>query len=122
MIKEKEKILKAPLGEEEKEKKKRMREEEKRKKKEDAEEEEGIICDEKSVSLLTVLKVVDQDSDYIRISIWFVQCCGSEMFNPDPGYEFFHPGYRVKKIPDPGSASKNLIIFSPKIVLKLSEI
>jgi hypothetical protein len=52
MIKEKEKILKAPLGEEEKEKKKRMREEEKRKKKEDAEEEEGIICDEKSVSLL----------------------------------------------------------------------
>jgi hypothetical protein len=52
MIKEKEKILKAPLGEEEKEKKKRMREEEKRKKKEDAEEEEGIICDEKSVSSL----------------------------------------------------------------------
>jgi hypothetical protein len=95
MIKEKEKILKAPLGEEEKEKKKRMREEEKRKKKEDAEEEEGIICDEKSVSLLTEFRVVDQDPVYIRIYFGLVQCCGSEMFNPDPGYEFF--------IPDPGS-------------------
>jgi hypothetical protein len=33
---------------------------------------------------------------------------------PDPGYEFFHPGSRVKKIPDPGSASKNLSIFNSK--------
>ena len=56
MIKEKDKILKAPLGEEEKEKKKRVREEEKRKKKEDAEEEEGIICEDKQVSLLFLLK------------------------------------------------------------------
>ncbi len=33
-----------------------------------------------------------------------------------PGSEFFHPGSRVKKIPDPGSgsASKNLSIFKPK--------
>jgi hypothetical protein len=29
------------------------------------------------------------------------QCCGSGMFMPDPGSEFFHPGSRVKKIPDP---------------------
>jgi hypothetical protein len=38
------------------------------------------------------------------------------MFNPDPGSEFFHPGSRVKKIPDPGfgSTSKNLSIFNPK--------
>jgi hypothetical protein len=31
-----------------------------------------------------------------------------------PGFEFFHPGSRIKKIPDPGSASKNLNIFNPK--------
>ena len=49
MIKEKDKILKTPLGEDEKEKKRRMREEEKRKKKEDAEEEDGIICEDKVV-------------------------------------------------------------------------
>jgi hypothetical protein len=53
MIKEKEKILKAPLGEDEKEKKKRMREEERRKKKEDAEEEDGIICEDKLVRKTT---------------------------------------------------------------------
>jgi hypothetical protein len=42
----------------------------------------------------------------------------------DPGSEFFHPGSRVKKIPDPasGSASNNLTIFHPKIVSVLSEI
>jgi hypothetical protein len=28
------------------------------------------------------------------------------MFIPDPGSEFFHPRYRVKKIPDPGSGSR----------------
>jgi hypothetical protein len=39
----------------------------------------------------------------------------------DP-HEFFHHGSRAKKIPDPGSASKNLSIFNPKIVSKLSEI
>ncbi len=46
-----------------------------------------------------------------------LQCCGSGMFIPDPGYEFFHPGSRVKKIPDPRSrsASKNLSIFYAKI-------
>ncbi len=51
------------------------------------------------------------------------QCCGFEMFIPDPGSEFFHPGYRVKKIPDPGSGSKNLstYFFYPKTVNKLSE-
>ena len=57
MIKEKEKILKSPLGEDEKEKKKRMKEEEKRKKKEDAEEEEGIICEDKQVSRSAQLQV-----------------------------------------------------------------
>jgi hypothetical protein len=46
------------------------------------------------------------------------------MFITDPGSEFFHPGSRVKKIPDPrvGSASMNLSIFNPKIVSKLYEI
>ncbi len=40
------------------------------------------------------------------------------------GYEFFHPGSRVKEMPDTesGSASQNLITFKPKIVNKLSEI
>ncbi len=34
----------------------------------------------------------------------------------NPGSEFFHPGSRVKKIPDPrsGPASTNLSIFNPK--------
>jgi hypothetical protein len=32
-----------------------------------------------------------------------------------------YPGSRVKKIPDPGSASKNLSILALKIVFKLSE-
>jgi hypothetical protein len=45
------------------------------------------------------------------------QCCGSGMFIRDPN--FFHPGSRVKKIPDPGSVSKNLSIFTQKIVSRL---
>jgi hypothetical protein len=38
------------------------------------------------------------------------------MFISDPRLEFFHPGSRVKKIPDPGygSSSKNKSIFNPK--------
>ncbi len=39
----------------------------------------------------------------------FMQCFG--MFIPDPIHD---PGSRVKKIPDPGSGSKNLSIFNPK--------
>jgi hypothetical protein len=38
------------------------------------------------------------------------------MFIPDPGSEFFHPGFRIKK--DSGSASKNLRIFNPKNCFK----
>jgi hypothetical protein len=41
---------------------------------------------------------------------------------PAPNFSIPDSGSRVKKIPDPGSASKNLIIFHPKIVPKLSEI
>jgi hypothetical protein len=33
-----------------------------------------------------------------RIGSYFSQCCGSGMFIPDPGSEFFHPGSRVKNI------------------------
>jgi hypothetical protein len=46
------------------------------------------------------------------------------MFIPYPGPNFFHPGSRVTKIPDPksGSASKNLSILSQKIVSQLSKI
>ncbi len=37
-------------------------------------------------------------------------------FNPDPGSEFFHPGSRVKNIPDPdpGYPLKNSSIFRPE--------
>ncbi len=54
------------------------------------------------------------------------QCCGYEMFIPDPDLKFFHPGSRMsspdpdlnfsiqdpgtKNIPDPESASKNCSI------------
>jgi hypothetical protein len=43
------------------------------------------------------------------------------MFITDPGSEIFHPGSRVKKPPYPGSgsATKNFIIFTQKIVSKL---
>jgi hypothetical protein len=50
----------------------------------------------------------------------YEQCCGSGMFIPDPN--FFQLGTRVKKFPDPGSASKNLSILTQKLVSKLSEI
>jgi hypothetical protein len=35
------------------------------------------------------------------------------MFIPDPGSDFYHPGFRVDNIPDPrsGSATKNWIWF-----------
>ncbi len=41
-----------------------------------------------------------------------------------PGSVFFHPGsrFQIFPIPDSGSASKNLSILTPKMVLKLSEI
>ncbi len=51
------------------------------------------------------------------------QCCGSRMFIPDPGSDFFpsripdpDPNF---SIPDPGSASKNLSILTQKMVSKL---
>ncbi len=51
---------------------------------------------------------------------FFRQCCGSGVFIPDSN--FFHHWSRVKKISDPGSASNNLSILTPKNVSKLSEI
>ncbi len=59
---------------------------------------------------------------WIRVCICML-CCGRGSDILDPGYEFFHPGSRnriflsgsrLKKIPDPGSASKNLSMFNPK--------
>jgi hypothetical protein len=41
------------------------------------------------------------------------QFCGSGMFKPDPGSEFFYPGSRVK--------NKNLDFLNPETVSKLSE-
>jgi hypothetical protein len=51
------------------------------------------------------------------------QCCGSGMFIPDLGSEFFHSGSQVKKSPDPRSriliGIKNLSIFLPKHCLQV---
>jgi hypothetical protein len=44
------------------------------------------------------------------------------MFIPDPNFCIPIPGSRVKTIPDPGSASKNLIFLTQKIVSKLSDL
>jgi hypothetical protein len=49
------------------------------------------------------------------------------MFIPDHGSELFHPESRIKdpgskKIPDPGSGSKNLSIFNPKIGKSVSKL
>ncbi len=38
---------------------------------------------------------------FSKFGTYWQQCCGSGMFIPDPGSEFFDPGSRVKKIPDP---------------------
>ncbi len=59
------------------------------------------------------------------LRIWDVYPWSKIRFSiPDPGYEFFHLGSRIRiySIPDPGSASKNLSILAQKIVSKLSEI
>jgi hypothetical protein len=48
---------------------------------------------------------------------YYFQCCGSGMFIPDPGSEFFYipdTGLGSFSIPDPGSASKNLSILTQK--------
>ncbi len=51
------------------------------------------------------------------------QCCGSGMFIPDPGSQFFHPGSQIQGQKDFGSASKNLSNLNLKqIVSKISEI
>jgi hypothetical protein len=43
------------------------------------------------------------------------------MFIPDPGFEFFHPRSRVKKIPDLNPHDRILSILTQKTVSKLSE-
>jgi hypothetical protein len=40
-----------------------------------------------------------ENDETIVKNLTLTQCCGSGMFIPDPN--FFHPGSRVKKIPDP---------------------
>ncbi len=56
--------------------------------------------------------------------LWFVETSVAiRNVNTRSRIRIFHLGSRIKKIPDPGSgfASKNLSIFNPKIVSKLSE-
>ncbi len=50
----------------------------------------------------------------IIIKIYCHQCCGSGMFIPDSGSNFFPSRIRTVSIPDPGSASKNLSILTQK--------
>ncbi len=72
--------------------------------------------------------VLYSNSRMINSAKWFLGFALKEVFiskkamlrirdvYPGSGSEFFHPGSRFKKIPDPGSgsASKNLSIFDPK--------
>ncbi len=55
---------------------------------------------------------VGADFSYILISD--IQCCGSGMVIPDPESEFFPSRIRIFSIPDPGSASNNSSILTPK--------
>jgi hypothetical protein len=43
------------------------------------------------------------------------------MFIPDPGAEFFYPGPRVEKIPDPDPHQRISVFLTLKTVSKLSE-
>ncbi len=47
-------------------------------------------------------------------------CCRSGMFIPDPRSEFFHPGSRVKRIPDPHQRIS--VFLTLKTVSKLSDL
>jgi len=70
---------------------------------------------------ITVTKISDNEIIEVFSNLQLLQntllsCCGSGLFIPDSGSEFFHSGFRVKKIPDPGSgsASKNPSLINPK--------
>ncbi len=49
-----------------------------------------------------------------KVGRFFYQCCGSGMFLPDHGSEFFHPGSMFKKIPDPYPHQRILKYFKAK--------
>ncbi len=51
---------------------------------------------------------------YVDVKSFYKQCCGSGMFIPDPGSNFFPSRIRTVSIPDPGSSSKNLSILTRK--------
>jgi hypothetical protein len=55
--------------------------------------------------------------------VYFIYSVADPGFIPYLGSEFFHPGSLIQGLKEPGSgsASKNLCIFSPKTVSKLSE-
>ncbi len=59
---------------------------------------------------------LDVPAAYLVLERWVIRCRQVRSVILPPGSEFFHPGSRVIKIPDPvsASASKNLNIFSPK--------
>jgi hypothetical protein len=66
-----------------------------------------------TTSKMEITKVYDFAGEIVKLVRVVHQCCGSCVFIPDPGYEFFNPGSRFIKISNPGSrsASKNLSIF-----------
>ncbi len=51
---------------------------------------------------------------HLLLTVGSSQCCGSGMFIPDPGSDFFPSRIRTVSIPDLGSSSKNLSILTPQ--------
>ncbi len=60
------------------------------------------------------LRLPCDGNHYLIITVYAIPVLRIRDVIPDPGSEFFHPGSQVKKIPDPGSASKNLSNFNQK--------
>ncbi len=59
---------------------------------------------------------------FLLLKLCWIQCCVSGMFMPTgSGSDFSHSGSRIQGQKDPGSASRNLSIFDPKTISKLSE-
>jgi hypothetical protein len=86
------------------------------------------VLDEEGIGVGLEDEVLHEGLGYIVISLnrksslidmlSSIQCCGSGMFIPDPGSEMFIPDpgsdFFPSRIPDLGSASKNLSILTKK--------
>jgi hypothetical protein len=84
----------------------------------------GSVVEERAVtekgdvmttSKMEITKVYDFAGEIVKLVRVVHQCCGSCMFIPDPGFEFFHPGFQGHMYS--GSASMSLSILPQKLVL-----